>query len=299
MNRRTRRALTGSVGPFAGPGLFTGKPASVRVHPSDGSSAGLRLRKPGAGTTPISPALINPDTAWSGLPAHVPIHNTTLRTPSGSIFATLEHLLAALAGLGVWDAIIELDGDETPILDGSSVDFARAIAQASRADDRSSIPTITLLEPVHVEDQRGGAITAFPIGTDQHAGYAYSLDYGAKAPAVLRGEARWVPDADEPDFLTAVAPARTFNIEADALAARRAGLFAHLSFRDALVFAADGQPIENTLRFSDEPCRHKLLDLIGDLAVLGRPLHARVQARRSGHALTHELCRRIMLQRGR
>jgi UDP-3-O-acyl-N-acetylglucosamine deacetylase len=139
-----------------------------------------------------------------------------------------------------------------------------------------------------VVERSGASIVARP-----RAGggclYRYELDYGAGAPIVAQA-AEW--DSGEGDsaetYAREVAPARTFCLESEARAMQAAGLFKGLSPRDLLVIGERG-PIENQYRFENEPARHKLLDLIGDLALAGRPLVGEVVATRAGHALNHEM----------
>src|SRR5690606_8732256 len=140
-------------------------------------------------------------------------------------------------------------------------------------------------EPVTVS--RGEAsITALPRQTSGWS-VRYELDYGPGGP-MLPQAAVW--DGTAAMYTREIAPARTFCTDREAEAMRRAGLFANLSPREMLVIGPDG-PIENTCRFENEPARHKLLDVIGDLSLVGRPIQADIVARRSGHALNHELAR--------
>jgi UDP-3-O-acyl-N-acetylglucosamine deacetylase len=137
--------------------------------------------------------------------------------------------------------------------------------------------------------ERGGARIVAGPRTGAGCLFRYELDYGPAAPIAAQS-ASWdsgTPDAAEV-YEREVAPARTFCTEAEARAFRAAGLFGDRSPRDMLVIGEEG-PIDNAYRFENEPARHKLLDLIGDLALVGRPLHGEVVAMRSGHALNHEL----------
>jgi len=147
-----------------------------------------------------------------------------------------------------------------------------------------------LREPVEV--RAGEAlIRATPLAPGEPLEYTYQLDYGPASPLPAQ-QASW--RGDPHDFEATIAPARTFSLQREAEMAQSLGLFRHLSPEDLVVVGDDGTPISNAWRFEHEPARHKLLDLIGDLALLGRPLHTRVVATRSGHALTHEFCRRVL-----
>jgi UDP-3-O-acyl-N-acetylglucosamine deacetylase len=124
--------------------------------------------------------------------------------------------------------------------------------------------------------------------------YTYELDYGPPTPGVFAlGQQRATWDGSATQYASEVAPARTYCLEQEAMVMRSMGLFAHLTPREMLVLGTSG-PIDNALRFDDEPARHKLLDLIGDLALIGAPLQADVVATRSGHALAHEAARAVL-----
>jgi UDP-3-O-acyl-N-acetylglucosamine deacetylase len=266
-------------------GLFTGGPGVLRISPAN-PGAGISLRRAGG---PTVPAHIS---SLAAQPEGVPARNTALAAQAGSgPFLTVEHILSALAGLSITDALLELEGPEVPIGDSSADPFVSAILAAGIAEQDGAAPPLRLTREITVE--RGQSrITARP-----HAGgclYRYELDYGPDCP-IRPQSAEWdsaAPDAAEV-YARDIAPARTFCLEAEARIMQATGLFAHLSPRDMLVFGEDG-PIDNTLRFENEPARHKLLDLIGDLALTGRPLAAEVTALRSGHALNHELARAIL-----
>jgi UDP-3-O-[3-hydroxymyristoyl] N-acetylglucosamine deacetylase len=310
------RELTRPAGPFAGLGLFSGRAASVRVIPPAPGSSGLLVRRISFDEVAASPATfahLTDDTSWSSLPPTLPqgttpqrlIRNTRLSVghgPAASTVATIEHLLAAIAGLGIAHAIIEIEGTEVPILDGSSADFAQALVEASRPAGPSPRPA-RLSRPIRVDDPASGAsIIATPIEDDEHPAATYHVVYDGPLAAALpehfaRQSATWTADPDGPaNFAREVAPARTFSFEHEARAAQSLGMFRGFTASDLLVLRNDGTPVQGTLRFPNEPARHKLLDLIGDLALLGRPLRAHVTATRAGHALTHELVRAIASQ---
>lgn len=271
---------------LAGTALFSGAPSTLTVRPAL-AGTGLIVR------TPLgeSPATIE---HLSDAPAH-PVfvgqrpRCTSIEIAHSHAVAMTEHALAALAGLGITDAILESDAAEFPIDDGSARSLTELLLDAGiTVLDVQSDP-IVLREPI--EFRRGDAvITAEPCDTID---YSYHLDYGPQngaEPYIVESTARWLGDPD--DFRASIAPARTYSTAQEAEQAHALGLFSSFSPADLLVIGPDG-PIDNTLRFPDECARHKLLDLIGDLVLLGRPLLARVRAHRSGHADTHELCRMI------
>jgi UDP-3-O-acyl-N-acetylglucosamine deacetylase len=308
------QAIAQPVGPIQGLGLFSGKPASMTVGPGTGS--GITFKSGGAMAN-ADVRHVTYDTSWAGLPKGVPIRNTTLtchrlgpqsssenqdRTraksvpdiPNGPIVATIEHILGTLAGLGIWDATITIDGPEIPILDGSAKGFVDLLRPVLRPAPLTIKPLV-LERPVEVRDGVA-SILATPSSNPAEFSYTYNLDYGEASPLKPQG-ASWRGSTSE--FAALIAPARTFSLAAEARAAQQMGLFKHLTPRDMLVIGDSGEPIDNTWRMDNEPARHKLLDLIGDLALLQRPLIANVIATRSGHRLTHEFCRAVLAQASR
>lgn len=289
-----RRATLARSISLSGVGLFSAQQATLRLMPAPSGSGICFLRAGQDRPTPATIAHLSTSPAHTCIPATIPGRNTTLAdspdAPTG--FATVEHLLSALAGLGVHDAAVELDGPEVPIFDGSAEAFVRAIREAGVRPHPLAAPLreITLTREVVVRDERSGAfIRALPRAAHGTT-WSYTLSYGPNSPI----HAQTASFEAGQDYAALVAPARTFCLESEARAMRALGLFSHLSTRDMLVLDARGTPIDNTLRFPDEPARHKLLDLIGDLSLLGAPLRADVVADRSGHALTHALVREIL-----
>lgn len=297
------RTLTGPVGPWTGPGLFSGVRSTLRVLPSVPNS-GIRIKRISNNEiidAPVHVSQVIASLAWMKLPPGIPEHiaqrvvrNTVLSLGTQAA-ATVEHILSAVAGLGIVDALIELTENEVPILDGSAQDFAIALAQHSTINltHTTSLQSraIRLRHPVTVQDHTGGIITAHPIVANEFPSATYHLDYGPTSP-IAPHTATWQGNAD--DYVANIAPARTFSLEHEALAAKNLGFFTTFSPRDLIVVNKSGTPIDNAWRFPDEPAKHKLLDLMGDLTLLGRPLLARVDATKSGHALTHQLCIAIL-----
>lgn len=271
---------------FIGLGLFTGRPCSASIRPAPRGSGIMVHPLARSSLFEVSYQTVTQDTGWAGLPKGVPVRNTTV-ADQGLIVATVEHLMSALAGLGIWDCIIELTGSEIPILDGSARDFVEKLVDWPVIP----APAIRLREPVEVRDDTSGAfIRATPIAPGSVRRYTYRLDYGPASP-LRPQECSW--DGSRDAYIRDIAPARTFSMLAEARSAQAMGLFRNFSPRTMLVIGDDGHPVDNAWRFDNEPARHKLLDLIGDLALLGSPLDAEVVAHKAGHAMTHELCRRI------
>lgn len=287
-----------------GIGLFTERHTRCTIRPAD-AGTGLCFRRTDLPGSPTIPATI---AALTERPVHpafakIPPRHTAVadsQHPDAIVYTT-EHLLAALLSTGITDATIELDTEELPIGDGSALLFTRAITAAGLHDPPSQGPTnsptstiapLTLAAPITVTSpDRRATITAEPIGPTDPPSYRYNLDYGPAAP-VPPQHAEWAGDTS--DFLDRVAPARTFSLAAEARQMQALGLFQSFTPRDMLVIDEAGAPIDNIWRGESEPARHKLLDLIGDLALVGRPLHARVVATHAGHALNHAMARALV-----
>ncbi len=216
-------------------------------------------------------------------PAGVPQRNTTLRAGAAEL-VTVEHVLSAIEGLGITDITVEVRGPEVPIFDGSAAPLVRALWEASLRFGGASIEPLRIGRETTVTGPHGSRITARPR-SGSGCLYRYELDYGPGAPIAPHTASY---DSASGTYAKDVAPARTFCTLAEAEAMKKAGLFAHLSARDMLVIGPDG-PVDNAYRFADEPARHKLLDLIGDLSLVGRPIQGEIVAYRSGHALNHQM----------
>ena len=201
---------------------------------------------------------------------------------------TVEHLLAACYGLGVTNLRIEVDGPELPALDGSAAGFVEALGRAGVETQSRPREAYRVPGPMFVSAPNA-AIAVFP-----HDGFrvTYTLDY--PHPALQAQTVAF--EVDEATFVREIAPARTFctDREAEELRAKGFGLGADTT--NTLVMTAHG-PVGNKLRFSDECARHKVLDLIGDLALTGVALQGHVVAVRSGHALNRQMVRMLSKER--
>lgn len=283
----TRRRTLAGVARIEGFGLFSDAPASITMHPA--SAGGLRFARGPAETTAtidhLTQRRVHP--AFSTMQARC----TGIELPGGSAAFTVEHLLSALAALGVTDARLELEGPEVPIVDGSAAAFVEAIDRAGLVE-LDAIPRPRLSRACVVGQADGPRVVIEPADA---LTMTFHLDYGPTAP-IARQSATW--DGTPGQYRSDIAPARTFCLLHEAEAMQSLGLFARLSPKDFLVFGTAG-PVDNTLRFDNEPARHKLLDLIGDLALAGLPWPAmRVEAFGSGHALHHEAARTLVAALG-
>ena len=207
---------------------------------------------------------------------------TTLESPKGPV-STVEHLLAALYGMGIDDAEIEVRGGEVPILDGSSLPWCQAIEPAITGGTRRCWQ---LDGPIAARAD-GGWIEATPADR-------LALDVTCEFGGIGRQHIVVEPSDDSLGLLGPIAAARTFGFRREEGGLRARGLIRGVGLSCCVVFDDGGHPVNpDGLRFADEPVRHKALDLIGDLALLGAPVAAHICAERAGHDLHHRLVRAI------
>ena len=205
----------------------------------------------------------------------------------------VEHVLAALAGLRIDNCTIELDAAEPPGLDGSALGFVTALTGAGVVLQPARRPIYAVTETVVVRSS-GATLALHPTATPELR-VSYRLNYGHGSPINPQTHTVSVRPAT---FVHDLAACRTFLTEAEAADLRALGVGRHLSASDLLVFGPSG-PIQNTTRFADEPARHKILDLIGDLALCPFDVAGHAVAYRSGHALNVDLARTLSALAGR
>jgi UDP-3-O-acyl N-acetylglucosamine deacetylase len=213
---------------------------------------------------------------------------TTLGQPPVSV-SLVEHVMAALAGLRIDNCFVEVNAPEPPGLDGSARGFVDVLHGAGLRLLPASRSVWTVEAPLVLS--HGGATLALHPA-DEGLRVSYLLDYGASSPL---GRQSYTLTVTPETFANDVADCRTFLLEAEAAELRQQGLGARTSVRDLLVFGKAG-PIGNRLRHANEPARHKVLDLVGDLALLGQDVCGHVVAYRSGHPLNVELVRALSLR---
>jgi UDP-3-O-[3-hydroxymyristoyl] N-acetylglucosamine deacetylase len=203
----------------------------------------------------------------------------------GVLISTTEHVLSAFVGMGVDNAIVELDNLELPILDGSALPIVEMLQQVGLRKQKRLRQYLRVLKPVEV---REGVkfIGLYPAEN-------FSVSYSINFPHPLIGEESICVDLSRGDYARDIAPARTFGFLHEAEALRNMGLIRGASEENAIVLTRDG--IQNgPLRFPDEFVRHKVLDLIGDLSLIGYQVLGRVQAVFAGHAMHTALVRRLL-----
>ena len=203
------------------------------------------------------------------------------------LISTTEHLLSALIGFGVDNVIVEVDNLELPILDGSALPYVEAFQRVGLKQQRRRREYIRILKEVEVREG-----TKF-IGV--YPGSGYGIDYTIDFPQPIGCE-RFRGDLETGDYARLIAPARTFGFKEDEPKLRDMGLIRGASEACAII-VAKGAVQNGPLRFADEFVRHKVLDLIGDLALAGRRIQGRVIAERAGHAMHTALVQRLLRDR--
>jgi len=219
--------------------------------------------------------------------AHCSYATTLMRT--GVMLSTVEHLLSALRGCNVDNAYIEVDNLEIPIMDGSAESFAEMIETAGLVEQSTARRALMVRKKVSVESGKR-RITIEPAD-------AYQIDCLIDFPHPLIGIQHRSLTLDNGSFGRDIASARTFGFIEEVEALRRANLIRGGSLDNAIVLTRDGMLNQTGLRFSDEFVRHKILDIIGDLALLGMTLQGRVTAERSGHLLHAALMSSLLRNR--
>jgi UDP-3-O-[3-hydroxymyristoyl] N-acetylglucosamine deacetylase len=267
--------LAAAVG-TSGLGLHTGVPVEVRLRPAPPDTGYIFVR------TDLDnfeiPATVE-------CVAHSSYATTLMHT--GVTLSTVEHLLAALRGGGVDNAYIEVDNLEVPIMDGSAERFTELVERAGVAAQPAARRALRVRRKVEV------AAGARRISVEPCEGYEIDCLIDFAHPLI--GTQRLRFDAlDAAAFNREIAPARTFGFTAEIEALRRANLIRGGSIENAIVLTPDGMLNETPLRRRDEFVRHKILDIIGDLALLGMPLLGRVRAERSGHIFHATLMTKLL-----
>ena len=206
----------------------------------------------------------------------------------GVLISTTEHLLSAFVGMGIDNAIVELDNLELPILDGSARPFIELIKKVGIRKQRRQRTYLKILRPLEMREA-SKFIGIYPAQT-------YSVAYTINFPHPLIGRESFSLELTNGEYVSNIASARTFGFLHEAEAMRQQGLIRGASRENALVLTREG--LENPpLRFADEFVRHKILDLIGDLALIGRRILGRVVADRAGHAMHTALVSRLLRDR--
>jgi UDP-3-O-[3-hydroxymyristoyl] N-acetylglucosamine deacetylase len=268
-----RKTLNTSVS-ITGIGLHSGIYTTVELRPVPAGSGVTFVRADLDGLR--IPALQASTTALD--------HATTVGKDDVQV-GTVEHLLAALMACGITDVDIEIDGPEVPIIDGSALPFMHLIDAAGVRELDAEIPVLRLREPVEVVE----GDKSIRIVPAKNLVIRYKIDFNH--PVIGRESMTF--DFSHDNFLKKIAPARTFGFMRDVEKLRAAGLARGGSVENAVVLDDRGV-VNGPLRFKDEFVRHKILDLVGDLALVGRPIAGEITAYRAGHALHSKFVAKIL-----
>lgn len=261
-----------------GTGLQTGKKVklTLRSSPADSGINFIRVDLP-------NKPLLNLQSIDLGRANPIKTRRTALGTGPAEV-QTTEHLLAALSGLSIDNIVIESDNVEMPGLDGSARDFLAAMKKAGTIEQDLPRKVLKVEEPVWCKD--GDRFLAVFPDEDFKISYLLSYNYPGLESQFF------TTTVNEINFEKEIAPARTFCLKREAVILLAMGLGKGANYNNTLVIGKSG-PVKNAFRFPNEPVRHKVLDLIGDLYILGMPIKGHVVAIKSGHKLNMELVKKL------
>ncbi len=268
----------GGDGKLSGKGLFSGQDVAVTFRPAEINDGVVFVRTDLPESVRIA--------AVAGNIAERD-RRTALRNGSVSI-ETPEHCLAAVNALGINNLIIEIDGVELPGFDGSGEEYFRTLEKCGLVEQEAECGEVVVSEAISLIDG-DKSIYALPYN-DRGLHITYELDYTEHTGV---GRQIYTCHLSREHFANNLAAARTFVLEAEARQMQACGIGAHLTPKDILVISSDG-PIKNSYRFADECVRHKIVDLIGDLMLVGMPVSGRIVAYKSGHTLNQKLATKLV-----
>ncbi len=270
---RAQRTIKNEVS-FEGIGLHTGRSAKVTLKPAARDN-GITFTRSDKNTVIKAHVGSVIDTAFA----------TTIGQ-DGAKIRTVEHIMAALAGLGIDNIFIDVDGPEIPILDGSSTELISIILKAGIAKQGKKRPYLRIKRPV-IFDDGNSKVAALPYEGRRITYSIFFNHYGF-------GEQRLSIEINEETFAREIAPARTFGFLKDIEYLRTNGLAKGGSLENAIILGEYGVLNSSGLRFKDEFVRHKVLDSIGDLAILGFPIYGHVIANKSGHSTNIKFLKKLL-----
>jgi UDP-3-O-[3-hydroxymyristoyl] N-acetylglucosamine deacetylase len=277
LQRTVKTAVT-----FHGTGLHGGQPVRMVVKPASAGHGIVFLRTDLAQDDPLIDARV--PARWDTV---IPSKLCTLvANAAGVSVSTVEHVMAALAGCAIHNALIEIDGPEVPILDGSAVPFVEGFITAGTVGQDAAVRAIRILQTVEVRD--GDAVARLePAETME---IAFEIDFDV--PAIGQQGKRM--SLANGAFVRELSDSRTFCRQSDVDAMRANGLALGGTYENAVVFDGDVVLSPGGLRHRDEPVRHKMLDAVGDLFLAGAPILGRYTGIRAGHSLTNRLLRALV-----
>jgi len=272
--KKLQRTIENEV-EFTGIGINSGEPATLRIKPAEPNTGISFVRSDLAGRPEVPARIENAGTR--------PFRTSLLK--DGVEVQMVEHLMAAFAGLDIHNAIVEINAPEVPNTDGSAKAFHDLLLKAGAVEQPHPRPQCTVTEPISVREG-DASITALP--GEQGLTISYTLSYESAGLAAQHYHVK----VNGSSFGIEIAPARTFVMAAEVQELKLRGLGRGATYKNMLVVDKGGV-IDNELRFKDEFARHKILDIIGDLYLLGAQLNAYVVAIRSGHALNRKLVEQL------
>ena len=258
----------------SGVGLHSGAPVSLRILPAP-AGTGIVFQRSDLESFPVEASGRNV--------ARVSYATSLMK--KGVLISTTEHLLSAFIGMGIDNAFVELDNLELPILDGSAQPFVEMIQKAGIRKQRKARTYLRIVREIELREG-DKFIAVYPADT-------YSVAYSINFPHPLIGKQSFCVRLTNGNYLAEIASARTFGFLHEAEAMRQQGLIRGASTDNAIVLSRD-TVLNPPLRFADEFVRHKVLDLIGDLALIGKQILGSVVADRAGHAMHTALVSRIL-----
>lgn len=262
---------------FTGVGLHSGMPVRMVVRPAAADHGIWFRRTDVADRDPMVPA------RWDAVtPSRL---CTVIENAEGVSVSTIEHIMAALAGFAIHNALIEIDGPEVPILDGSAVPFVKGFLAVGTEEQHLPVRAVRVLKPVEVRE--GEALAR--LEPAEMLEIDFRIDFAEEAIGVQARRLNMANGA----FVRELSDSRTFCRQADVDAMRAKGLALGGTLENAVVFDGGQVLSPGGLRHADEPVRHKMLDAVGDLALAGGPILGRYVGERAGHALTNRLLRAL------
>lgn len=260
---------------LTGSALHNGGSVTLTIHPAP-AGHGYKFRRSDLPDEPVVDADV----------AHVKtVERATTLVQGNAKIQTVEHVLSALAGLGVDNALVEMDANEPPIGDGSAAPYVKVIQEAGIVEQEAARSPFEPDQPIHLETKGGSIMTVFP-----HRGLKISCTQAGNDGRFTQYLSLEItPEV----YAREIAPARTFVHYEDVKDLMEKGLIKGGSLENALVIRGDSVLSKEPLRFEDEFVRHKILDIIGDLALSGRPLRGHIVAVKPGHGPNTELARAV------
>jgi UDP-3-O-acyl N-acetylglucosamine deacetylase len=278
MNQRYQRTLVRPA-EYRGFGFLTGADVTLRFQPAD-ENYGIRFHRLDLpGTEPIP----------ARLEYVVPRQRRTAISSGGATVELIEHVMAALAGLQIDNCLVQVNASEAPGADGSCLPFVQVLLEAGIVEQSMRREVLVIRADSRTQSGSDGSEISIGPVFRRTLVVSYELDYGPRSPIkpqLLTFE--FTPEA----FVANIAFARTFILQSEVAALQSKGFGARVTETDLLIFGPEGV-IGNELRANDECARHKVLDCIGDFALLGCDVHGHVRAYRSGHNLNHAICQQV------